>query len=385
MKGKITYLFIIILLIGISTQSIACRYTVCEIGYSDFGTDNYKLILFDDADVCENSTSVFTKTTYAALLDANIESSVIDVLTAPDSKELEHYQSFKKGQQPLAILVSPDGDALPFHLSKQEAEFTESVWGLLEDVTSSVSRIQIMNSIVQSYAVVLFIEGDNKYENQKALQEINSSVEEITSIQGKMPKPFENPAEIIMLPKDQIQNERVLLWSLGWKDTFDGKPTAAILYGRGRLMGQLLFDDLLQKKYLNNLLTLVGADCECGLERSWILGRMMPLRWNKKRQQEVVKWHDFDAENPLVKAEMSKILSISPSKERKQGAAGTTTLYGYTETEMKIVDSYDGEQTIEAVDETVEQSSNFKTIFYLLGGLVVLILGVGGFLLLRRK
>jgi hypothetical protein len=384
MKKQISY-FLFLIFFGITNYSNACRYTVCEIGYSDFGTDNYKLILFDDENVNENNISVFTKTTYAALLDANIESSIIDISKEQDSEYLQHYKSFKKREQALAILVSPEGNILPFNLAKEEAQFSESVWELLEDITSSVARIQILNSVIKSYAVVFFIEGDNKSENEKALQEINSSVEEITSIQGKMPKPFANPAEIITLKKDQIQNEHVLLWSFGWKDDFEGKPTVAILYGRGRLMGQLLTAELLQKKYLNNLLTLVGADCECGLERSWILGKMMPMRWNKKRQQEVVKWHDFDAENPLVKAEMSKILSISPSKERKQGAAGTTTLYGYTESEMKIVDSYSNEQTIEAVDETIEQPSGFKNIFYLFGGLIILILGVGGFLLLRRK
>ena len=274
MIKKITYLFITLFL-GMATHSIACRYTVCEIGYSDFGTDNYKLILFNDSDVSANSVSVFTKTTYAALLDANIETSVINVLTELGTEELKHYKSFKKGEQPLAILVSPEGDALPFNLKKEEAQFTESVWELLEEVTSSLIRIQIINSIVQSYAVVLFVEGENTDENKKALKEINISVEEITSIQEKMPKPFENPAEIITLKKDEIKNERVLLWSLGWKDEYNGKPVAAILYGRGRLMGQVLTGDLLQKKYLNNLLTLVGADCECGLDRSWILGRMM--------------------------------------------------------------------------------------------------------------
>lgn len=384
MNSKITYLFILFFL-GISSVSNACRYTVCEIGYSDFGTDNYKLILFDDNDVSDKNISVFTRTSYAALLDANIESSVINILTERGSEELKHYQSFKKGQQPLAILVSPNGEALHFNLEKEEAKFTESVWELLEAITSSIARIQIMNSIVQSYAVVFFAEGENTSENKKAINEINISIEEITSIQEKMPKPFENPAVIIMLKKDQIENERVLLWSLGWQDKYAGKPVAAILYGRGRLMGQLLTGDLLQKKYLNNLLTLVGADCECGLDRSWILGRMMPLRWNKRRQQEVVKWHNFDAENPLVKAEMSKILSISPSKVRKQGAAGATTLYGYTESEMKIVDSYGTPEQAEVFTETLEQPSLFKNIIYLFAALILIILSIGIFIFLKRK
>jgi hypothetical protein len=384
MTKKLIYI-LFVLLLGVSGNSNACRYTVCEIGYSDFGTDNYKLVLFDDADVNKKNTSIFSKTTYAALLDANVESSVLNLSKDPAPKYSEYYRIFKKENQPLAILVSPGGDVFPFYLEKEEAKFTESVWGLLEEITSSVARIQVLNSIIKSYAVVLFIEGKNETENATALKEIKTSVQEISETQEKMPKPFENPAEVITLSYEQIKNERVFLWSLGWKDEFTGNPVAAILYGRGRLMGQVLTGDLLEKKYLNNLLTLVGADCECGLDRSWILGRMMPLRWNKRKQQEVVKWHSFDAENPLVKAEMSKILSISPSKERKQGASGTTTLYGYTESAMKIVESYTTPETNETNTEEIIEPSNYKNIFYLLGGLILLILAVGGFLLFKRK
>ena len=61
-------------------------------------------------------------------------------------------------------------------------------------------------------------------------------------------------------------------------------------------MGKLLRKDLLKRIYVNNLLSIVGADCECGLERSWIMGAMLPLRWDKNKQNEVFKWHNFDAE-----------------------------------------------------------------------------------------
>jgi hypothetical protein len=356
---------------------------VCEIGFADYGSDNYQLVLFDDGDVDENGVSLFKKTTFAALLDANIKSEVVEV-SGKEHEFLKYYSSFKKVGLPLSILISPEGEATPFNLSKDKAEFRESVWRLLEDVTSSAIRIQSLNKIVQSYAVVLFIEGDNSSENEKALQEISSTIETIASTQKKMPKPFENPPVLIRLPKEQINNEKVLLWSLGWREEFTGKPVTAVLYGRGRLMGQLLSGELLQKSYLNNLLSLVGADCECGLDRSWILGRMMPLRWNNRRQKEVVKWRDFDAENPLVKAEMSQILSISPSKTRKQGAAGTTTLYGYTESEMKIVESYDSQQKNEEESQPEDEIKS-KYGLIILSSITLLVLIVGILIIVRKR
>jgi hypothetical protein len=166
-------------------------------------------------------------------------------------------------------------------------------------------------------------------------------MDNIADMQKSMPKPFENPPHLIVMTRDQVDSEQVLLWSLGWKPQQKGQPVAAILYGRGRMMGKLLSGKLLKNEYAYNLMTIVGADCECGLDRTWILGSMTPIRWDRKDRKEVVKWHRFDAENPSVKAEMSQILSISPGKA---GKIGNNTLYGYTESAIDIIKSYESKQ-----------------------------------------
>lgn len=355
MDKKPIVLFLAIILTGIILQpASACRYTVCEIGYAEFRIDHYRLIFFNDDDIGDALVSSFKRTAHGALLDANVKMEIIDVNLNREDTVLAYYNAYKKAHEALAVLVAPDGRTYPFELTTETSKFNDSVWNLLEAVVSSPIRKQIKNQIIRSFAVVLFVEGDNANENTAVLNEIKGAMEGITEMQKSMPKPFENPPQLIVITKDQIKNEQVLLWSLGWKQEQDGMPAAAVLYGRGRMMGRLLSEELLRKEYIYNLMTIVGADCECGLDRTWILGSMMPLRWNRKNRKEVVKWHQFDAENPTVKAEMSQILSISPGKA---GRAGTNTLYGYTEGAIKIIESYESELKSETPSRYIEEEN----------------------------
>ncbi|MCK5853091.1 hypothetical protein KAH27_08700, partial [bacterium] len=210
----------------------------------------------------------------------------------------------------------------------------------------------------------------------------------ITSTKNKMPKPVDNPPSLVILKMDQIKNERVLLWSLGLNEELLQEPALAIIYGRGRIMGQSLQNALLQQVNINNLLTIVGSDCECGLDRSWIIGKMLPIRWDKKHQKEVMKWHNFDAENPFVKAEMSQILSISPNKVRKQGTLGTGTLYGYTESAIKIVKSFNEQTTNKTVEDslTLNNKSGNSSLFYvIIFFILILLIGVFIFIISKRR
>jgi len=353
MKRKPVVIIFILLLTAIAFQpASACRYTVCEIGYAEFRIDHYRLLFFNDDDINDALVKSFSRTAHGALLDANVKMEIIDVNQNPEDTVMTYYKAYKKAHEALVVLVAPDGRAYPFELSTEMSKFNDSVWGLLEAVVSSPLRKQIKNEIIQSFAIVLFVEGDNANANTSVLNEIRGAIEGITDMQNSMPKPFENPPQLIVITKDQIKNEQVLLWSLGWNQEHGGMPAAAVLYGRGRMMGRLLSGELLRKEYIYNLMTIVGADCECGLDRTWILGSMMPLRWDRKNRKDVVKWHQFDAENPTVKAEMSQILSLSPGKA---GRAGTNTLYGYTEGAIKIIESYESELKSEKPQPNIEE------------------------------
>ncbi len=386
-KHKFNKLILIFLTILLAIPAFACRYTVREIGFADFGTDNYRLYFFKDKNVSPEQEKQFKRITYAALLDANVQAEIIDIVSQPEHTALKYYKKGKDYSTPIAILVDPEGNnSLTFQLSGKGKKFKESVWTLLENVISSSSRSEILNSIVQSYAVVLFIEGNDNSENERVLSEINLSIDTITSSKNQMPKPVDHPPSLVILKHTQLENEHVLLWSLGLTENLLQQSAVVVLYGRGRIMGRSLQNALLQQVNINNLLTIVGADCECGLDRSWIMGKMLPIRWDKKHQKEVIKWHNFDAENPFVKAEMSQILSIAPNKVRKQGALGTGTLYGYTESAIKIVKSFDEHSEKNAVADSVSQDNYYinTTYFYILLFFILIII-IGIFIFIRSK
>ena len=382
---------LVLLTILLAVPALACRYTVREIGFADFGTDNYQLYFYKDKYVTEEMETQFKRISYAALLDANVQAEIIDIKKQADHPAMKYYRQEKNHTSPIAILVNPDSTkTLVFSLEKDEGKFKESVWTLLEDVITSAARIEILMNIVKAYAVVLFIEGSDNNLNNKVLDEIDLSIKTITSTKDKMPKPVDNPPALVVLKHDQLKNERVLLWSLGLNEDYLLQPAVVILYGRGRIMGQALQNALLQQININNLLTIVGADCECGLDRTWILGKMLPIRWDKRRQKEVQKWHKFDAENPFVKAEMSQILSISPDKVRKQGALGTGTLYGYTEGAIKVIKAYNQNSTNKTNPDSLSDSLSVKNssnenfyIYIIIFFIFVIVAGI--FIFVRSK
>jgi hypothetical protein len=59
---------------------------------------------------------------------------------------------------------------------------------------------------------------------------------------------------------------------------------------------------------LTQLLSVVGADCECSLDHRWLQGTMLPARWDEALQQKVVQSIGFDPENPMTKMEMVSIV-----------------------------------------------------------------------------
>jgi hypothetical protein len=378
---KHSSLLIVILLIYFVFIPVlfACRYTVSEIGYADFGVDAYHLYLFKDDYVTKQQTVTFKRITQAALFDANIKPEVIDIKAEQDSSVLHYYQNRKNINAPHVAFVTPDDKVKYFCLSQDSVSYKESVWLLTEKIVTSPIRERILDQIVRCYAVVLLVEGSDVTENQKALTSVRAAVDEISRTMSAMPKPIEHPPLLIILKKEQIREEEILLWSIGWHEEISQEPAVAIFYGRGRSMGRLLQGELLRENVIRNLLSFIGADCECGLDRSWILGAMIPLRWNTTRQAEVAKVHNFDAENPLVKAEMSQILALAPSNVSKRGKSD---LYGYSEKEIRLVmnQSATGKQVQES-----EISSLFGRSWLWLVITFVLLTVTGIMIFIRRR
>jgi len=368
-------------IISLQTASFACRYTVREIGFADFGADSYHLWLFKDDRIADDDAALFQKTANAALMDANIAADVFHVQGSDSLGLLQYYNKNNNGHLPNAVLISPDKKSRLFFFDENQ-DFMESVWTMLEKIVASPARTKLLQSIVPSYAVVYFIDGPDKKENKRTHRELENAVSRIRMIMSDLPKPASQPPALIRVKQSEINEEEILLWSLGWRPADRPSPAVAVMYGRGRLMGALLKGNEITENIIENMLRYVGADCECGLDRSWMLGTMIPLRWDSQRQEAVLHHYGFDAENPMVVSEMSQILSVVPNN---QNAKNSGALYGYNEGVLDLTTT-----TAQNKDENKPMAAaafDLKKSFLLIlaAFALILLIGVGLYLRAQRR
>ena len=171
----------------------------------------------------------------------------------------------------------------------------------------------------------------------------------------------------------------MFLWSLGIDAETRTEPIFSVIYGRGRQIGQVLKGSDIEEKRLSNILRTIGLDCECGLDRSWMQGPMMPLKWDSDRQAVVANQLGFDAEDPMIKMEMSQILSkgVQARRARKPDEVD------------ELLADYQVPMPVEKMQETdvIQTSQDSKnTLGYLvLGGVLILVLATGSVILLRSR
>ena len=323
-----------IVLLGIFgiQQASACRYSVRDVGFIDLGSDPYRLYCYIRADTPQDVAGMLQDIPAAALLDSNIKSRTVNVDLETDHPALEYVVKLNIETFPAAVLVSPEGMSLRLPLPDKVEEFKEAFWTRLDEILLSPLRETILKAVIDSHSVVLLVEGTNSDKNA----DVRSLLEEVTGKISKglqyLPKAIEKGPEIVTLPVTDHENEGVLLWSLGLGEKPTSEPSVAVLYGRARKIGEVLHGKTIQKSVIHNTLMIVGQSCECGLDRRWMQGTMLPLVWDQKVQARATERLGFDAESPMVKMEVSRILdkgSQSTFEEEEDGL--DAILFGYTE------------------------------------------------------
>ena len=379
-KRLVTLLFIFCFCNTLIAYS--CRYTIREIGYSDIGSEPHYLYIFTNSETSEKEISSIHNLSHSILNETNVKLKLFDA-----DKEKYNIKSFPSG-----VFVFPGGEYMIFSLKQAGRSLYESVWMLLDNLVTSTCRKTIKAKLLQAYCVVLVVEGDNRQQNETVLFETKKAVREITRMLDQMPKVVDSPPAVVVLPRKDIPDERLLLTSLGITEKETGMPSVAILYGRGRIMGPVLQGDLISRDIIHNLLSIVGADCECGLDHSWILGRMIPLRWESSVQNELAKNLGFDIENPMVRSEMSQILSLKQAHVKSLDPMGSSLL-GYSEGELDIAKSPEKISKIPASEvrksfyQTEKSKNNlvFKTIILGFGGILLIVIVTLLFIQYKRK
>ena len=275
---------------------MACRFTVREIGFSILSQDIYTVAVIDDnADAKDPQWTTF----HNKNKDCNLRLEVLN-----PSLDEQHPILISARQNgikfPCNILVAPDGRLFQLEDSGMEKIYAE----ILE---TPLGR-KLRTTFPDVFAAVVWVEGKDADKNLLFEAKINEVCKTIENLMPAMPKIVKNGPVSIAVSKQDFREERILLWSLGI-DAQPEEPIAIVLYGRGRKIGELLNQKEIQEGTLFNYLSMIGADCECGLDKKWMLGNQVPLLWDHKLRQKLTDQVDFDVDNPLILAEMSRILA----------------------------------------------------------------------------
>ena len=149
---------------------------------------------------------------------------------------------------------------------------------------NSPTRQEILEKSAQSYGVVLLMEGPDAEQNAAAREAISTATGHIGEQLDFLPKPIAKAPERVVLDRQALTREEMLLWSMGLTPQDVNEAHAAVYYARGRWIGPLLEGDALNADNLTELLYVIGADCECGLDHRWLQGTMLPARWHEALQ-----------------------------------------------------------------------------------------------------
>ena len=334
-------LFVTVLSLAAATAE-ACRFNVRDVGFVDLGSSAYKFYCFVSRETSPTTVTSIKQIATAAFLDVNVEPEVVELGDGLDPAIASYYKDAGEPETPAGVLVSTDGEsAISIPLVDRNESLDESLWSAMESTFESPVRDRVIEQAIENFGVILLVEGDDNAENVRAKGFANAVIQRVAGSMDKLEKEIKNPPVLVSLSRAEAVSDKVLLWSLGIDPESVG-ANVAILYGRGRTIGSVLTGDNISEQELFRIVATIGLDCECGLDRSWMQGKMIPLKWGSTVQTRVAGLLGFDAEDPRIKMEMSQILSKSSKGNgggRQRAGDGQnldTFLANYEETSVEV-------------------------------------------------
>ncbi|MCL5280484.1 MAG: hypothetical protein M1376_11315 [Planctomycetes bacterium] len=302
-----------------------CEYNVREVGFIDVGIEPYRLLVYLPENTPAGEVSGLKDAMDVALAETNIRLQLVVAGADANQAVMELAKTHGIGHFPAALLVSPDGQSMPLDVSRAssprseggtpstQTSLAQAIPAALGSILDSPLRRQILEKCADAYGVVLLIEGPEARANATARETIAAAIRQIGEQLEFLPtpaksKPINTPPALVVLDQKSWAREQVLLWTLHLKAEDVNQPRAAVFYGRGRWLGPLFDAATLTAGNLTQLLSVIGGDCECGLDHRWLQGTMLPARWDETLHEKVVQSLGYDPENPMAKMEMVSII-----------------------------------------------------------------------------
>lgn len=362
-------ILLLLLLAGVSEFASACRYNVRETGFIYLAQKPYHLAIYFTNNTSEKDVEMLKKLAYHHFKDSNIEPLLVNFDDADGSSA--HPKPDKSTPLPAAVLQSPDGQVIDIPLSGKGLSIEASAGKAFESIGYSSIRDEILRNCTSNYAVILLFEGTDSDANKEAREAAKAAIDHIASKMSLLPKKIDKPPVLLSIRNNDPDN--ILPWSLGLESENRQTPGMAIIYGRGRWIGPIIKGELISKRNLSDLLLIVGADCECGIDKDWMRGTMIPAGWNEKSRKDVALNLEFDPENPLIKKEVRHIL--------RMGEFYSDNSRYDTITSIPIIEN----KKNTSIQSEAAQDSPLQSLIVIILSLTVLIVTVGLILANRMK
>jgi len=328
-----------ILTVFFALDALACRFNVRDVGFVDLGSEKYQLFIFVPDAMPAAEVESLKSIAYATYLESNVIAKVFTASAAAKGEAAPFLPSNLKQAQ--AVLISADGKrSLPVSLAVEGKPLSVSAWDGLESVFDSSRRNAVVSKVYEHYGVILIVEGKNADENLRIRKMADTVVVSITSKMDKLEKEIREPPVVEVISAKEFANEKTFMWSLGITEIAE-TPQVAVLYGRGRIIGPVLRDARLDERALTAIVNTIGLNCECGLDRKWMQGTMIPQKWDEDVQKRFAKQLGFDPESPAIRIEMSQILAKGgkgqgANRQTQIGGTLDDLLMGYREGALNL-------------------------------------------------
>jgi hypothetical protein len=178
----------------------------------------------------------------------------------------------------------------------------------LAGLLTSPLRNNLLRTAAEAFGAILLIEGQDEAATAAAREQINQAIRQIQDYMSNLPKAVSRAPVLIELANSALEREKVLLWSMDLEPAPTAIPRAAVFYGQGRWIGPLMNGPEISEENLLMLFSIIGADCECGMDLAWTRGTPLPARWTDELHELAAGSLGFDPASPMFQIEASRIL-----------------------------------------------------------------------------
>lgn len=275
-----------------------CRYTVRDIGFVDLHGPAYTL------EVAPQRPARVSDEELKLLNDAAEHSNLRVVSAAVDGP-------IQPGRRVFA-LKSDHRDGLLLIKAADTNEGPDVARSVLNSPVQAVMTEQALST----FAFMVVVDSSEAKVNQSMNGMIAAATEQLEMLAPQLPRPIEQPVQVLHITPKQRGAEKVLLWSMKLDDLPVKQGAIAVFYGRAKAIGPALRGESLTQRSLLSQLALIGQSCECETDRDWAAEPSLPHVWTPTQQKAALESLGFQPDSPMVKSEVVRILSLVGKQKR---------------------------------------------------------------------